>query len=141
MTGQLLHSMYIFSCSEYRLDHKLIDQTDFNNLERYIRERTSPSPIFLQYYSPNAFRDLQKFAENKRAYMWSVDIVAEFWRYHHNHKESPVLSGKVSSISTMFVTVVVSNKVMRVTNQYLLKLKPGDEVFIHQWVVVDKKSN
>lgn len=143
LTGQQLFLRYAFPCANWRLSRGFIDKIDLANLKKFVWGKDYPSPDFLKRCFPEAFRKLREFARSRKREMWDVDVVADFWRHHHNHLESPVYCGEVTKINktTGIVTVVVKGVgEMMASNWYGIRISIGDSVFTHQHVIIEDKD-
>ena len=136
ITGISLFLRYAWPCAEDRLSRGLITRQEFDRLQFYIKSNTPPPVTFLLRCFPGAFNGLITFARKNGKDPWDVKTVQEFWRYHHGHKG-------LCEVRLLTVMGIKGNRIQTgikfpVINMYGLDLEPGNLIFIHRLVAVEK---
>lgn len=146
-SGKLLFSRYVFPCAEDKLNAKKMSAEDVAWLEKIVKKICDPNGWLLDCCFRKAMNDYRRSCANRGVKAdFSLASVTEFWRHHHGHiGDCAVKQGKVISVNTQFIEIEeiteTTNKTQNCAvciNFYNLELFPGDNVFFHRRMVIEK---
>ena len=140
--GELLFSRYAYPCAWGRLVLQKISQKHFDRLTEHAKTGTAPNRQLLRYCYPHAFRRLREFAKENQLERWAEKTVTEFWRTSHGHRgDCRVLLCRVLVSATGEGSFLVSDekRIFSAINFFRIRLLPGDQVFVHHRVIVEKE--
>ncbi len=128
--NRLVFFHYAWPCAEDLLAAGKITLSAYNELKFSVVDNLPPNVYILEHCFPHAFNACLKF-----------DTAAEYWEHHHGHDgDCAVRCGKVRSIWTNRVMVVLSGEPVHCFNIYRYYLHVGVEVFVHRRVIAEVKS-
>lgn len=161
--GLRLFLLWVFGpCARLRLHdgptskNGKICQADFNWMESRIALTEWADDDYyhliklIQTCFPNLIHNYIAFTRTdegkKVGYGWSIASVAEYWHHHHRHdshpqKENDVWLGPVRYLDGGAVIVLISEKLLPMENYYRPQVKPGDMVYVHNYVIVEIKTS
>ena len=139
MDPKILFLRYAFACVTDLLREKKISQDDFDTLGSLVdRENAIPDISLLKRCFPIACTNLYSLAKIEGRKPWEKRNVENFWREHHFQHRTPVSIREVElSRADSFVKVKAESTEF-LYNRYHLDLKPGDRVYTHVSLVVEK---
>ena len=140
--GKRLFLRYAWPCAEYKRFAKKITDEEFKELSILVKTGKEPSVALLERCFKDAVVSLRKFAEKTDAKggAWSFETVAEFWRFHHGHKDDcRVRRARILHfVDSVVVMLICMEKNFFALNVYGIPLKLGGEVYVHKSVIVEK---
>lgn len=146
MSGERLFLLYAFPCAidSANSEHQNgISAEKIEKLKFLVDNNIKPERSFLEECFPQAVQNLRSFAKRHTpdCDMWALDTVKTFWRYAHNeYSDCKTCLVQIVSVNKNIAVANFCGKEIFVINQYGLELQPGDQVFCHRHVVIEKKE-
>lgn len=141
LTSEQFSLRYMWPCAEERLRRELITREQFDQLKRLVETNGQPSREFLEVCFPGAVKRQREFAGGDEVLMWRLSKVAEYWHQHRGIEGThcDVYQAEVVSTFGRFIRLVGGGKLpAAVLNDFNLDLSPGDRIFIHLFVAIEK---
>jgi hypothetical protein len=139
MDPKILFLRYAFACVTDLFREEKIDQDDFDTLGSLVdREKAIPDVSLLKRCFPIACINLYSLAKSKGRRPWTGQNVESFWRRHHGQHRTPVEIHEVELSRADGFVKVKSESTKFFYNRYNLDLKPGDRVYTHVSLIVEK---
>ena len=145
MTGERFFLHYAFPCAEDKYLAGKISFGDYQLLKRSVQiPGLSPDRELLARCFPTACQRFSTFTIREGLEPWSLSTVAEYWRHHHEGKEHCTVrlatikvTGKIRDQDEVFL-VDCDGQGIFVSNPLHYQLRPGDQVYVHWQVIVEK---
>jgi hypothetical protein len=139
MDPKILFLRYAFACVTDLLRERKISQDDFDALGSLVdRENAIPDISLLKRCFPIACTNLYSLAQSKGRNPWEKESIESFWREHHSQHRTPVEIHEVELSRADSFVKVKAKSTKFLYNRYNLGLKPGDRVYTHVSLVVEK---
>ncbi len=142
MTPEKFFLGYALPCAEFRrLSGKITaDQTE--RLFQIIEDNTDPDRALLEICYSDAYMEMRALAEKNNREIWGRDNVQDYWRNNH-FGPSPVEKlyvwkkhDEVRIVLKKELNGKEDGKIF--INMFNIQLLPGDDVYIHQSLIIEK---
>jgi len=136
---KILFLRYAFACVTDLLREGKISQDDFDTLGSLVdRENAIPDINLLKRCFPIACINLYSLAKDDGRKPWGKRNVENFWHHHHGQHRTPVEIHEVELSRADSFVKVTAESTKFLYNRYHLDLKPGNRIYTHVSLVVEK---
>jgi hypothetical protein len=140
LTGEQLFFRYAWPCADIRLARKEITEKQYRLL-KFFRDNPhrQPGRRLLMECFPNAVRSLLETAATMRITdPWSLEHVAEYWRYHHEGPSpTELFEVELRSVDHILARINI-RELFPLANPWSLEVEPGDRITAHNFHAIEK---